>query len=197
MAHELEVAKRFTKVAQAASHGLDESGFRQTFAQCHSPIEQAFCLSLFQVQNVVAFDSQFSPKLLEKLLLIPTRIISVFPQHKILQFRADFLLVGTSQASAEPTFVIVECDGHDFHSEPKQIKYDQTRQNVLANTGFTVVRHTGSEIFSNPQQVIAKTLKPFANLGWKPDDAENVDNRILKQALNDLAVAAHTRTATR
>jgi very-short-patch-repair endonuclease len=183
-----EVERRLKRPDQAAS-----SGFAVAFGRCESPIEQAFCLEIFQVSGVKAIEGEFGPALLATAVSAP--VILVFGQQPILRFRADFLLVGLSPQSAEPRFVIVECDGEAYHTEREQTRRDAARQAALVATGFHVIRFTGAEIFRDPERVVKRTLLEFAGHGWKAATAAKwVSNANLLRALAELRAAAEVRT---
>ena len=47
--------------------------------------------------------------------------------------------------------IIVECDGHDYHERTKeQAAHDKERDRILTRAGYTVLRYTGSEIYTDP-----------------------------------------------
>jgi very-short-patch-repair endonuclease len=170
-----EIARAAGRYRAAIEQTLDASGngsgtgFRIALGRCESPIEQAYCLELFQVPNIVALPGDFDGAILSRFPTVSSRFILVFAQQPILRYRADFLLVGGSPLSAEPIFVIVECDGEDFHSAREQRRRDEARQRALHNTGFKVIRFWGSEIHREPQRVITNTLAQFQRQGWNPD----------------------------
>ncbi len=66
------------------------------------------------------------------------------PQVKIEGFRADFIL--THIPDVDLLKVVIELDGHDYHSSQDQRNYDTARDRVLLKTGWQVVRFTGSQI---------------------------------------------------
>ena len=69
----------------------------------------------------------------------------VFPQFPIGPYRADFALISSSG------FLVVECDGHDFHERTKeQAAHDRKRDRFMVADGWTVLRFTGSEIHRDP-----------------------------------------------
>lgn len=154
-------------VIDAARPTKSSTGFRIALARCESPIEQAYCLELFQVPGIQAVDGDFTGAVIAETSWYE-RLILVFAQQPIMQYRADFLLVGVSRLTAEPNFVIVECDGEAYHSAREQVRRDEFRQRTLQNTGFKVIRFTGSEIHQSPQRVIVRTIAAFANHGWNP-----------------------------
>lgn len=162
------------------------SGFKIAFNRCDSPIEQAFCLSLFQVPGIFAIEGDYRPSLARK--TPKNRGILVFAQNPILRFRADFLLVAMSPLKAEPAFLIVECDGEQYHSLQYDVDRDQARAEELRGTGFQIVRHTGREIYQDPRGVVARTLAALVSHGWGPDDARQwVDHEIVQRAFMELA----------
>ena len=55
-----------------------------------------------------------------------------------MKYRVDFFIPSKK--------VVVELDGHDFHSSPSQREYDAKRDRYLGKKGFRVVRFTGREI---------------------------------------------------
>lgn len=158
------------------------SGFRIAFARCESPIEQAFCLALFQVPGVFAIEGNFRPELAAH--RPKTRGVLVFAQNPIKRYRADFLLVALSPIRAEPAFLIVECDGEAFHSAAEDVIRDEAREQELRSTGFRIARHTGSEIHQGPSSVIDKTMACLTSHGWgKAEGKAWVNEAIIRRAM--------------
>ncbi len=148
----------------------DGKGFRYVRDRCESPIETVFALALFQVlivrgrtldrlQQVIASTSR-------------SERIYVFPQCPILEYRADFLLISKNVPRPNPPFLLVECDGRDYHS----IEKDEPRDRRLIEVGFEVVRFSGSNIYSFPELVVNEVLAHF----WLP--------RVVLPADFDLAI---------
>ena len=50
--------------------------------------------------------------------------------------------------------LVIECDGYNYHSSKEQMQYDYKRENDLKIAGFNVIRFTGSQIYSNPEECI-------------------------------------------
>jgi very-short-patch-repair endonuclease len=75
---------------------------------------------------------------------------TIRPQHKVGQYRIDFVIDGPSSRLA------VECDGEKYHG-PEQWDADRARQKVLERAGWTFVRIRGSAFYRNP----AKSLEPL------------------------------------
>jgi very-short-patch-repair endonuclease len=137
----------------------DETGFRSVFRRCESPIEQQFCLALFQVAGVRG-RVQFAASMLNG----PRDRLLVFAQHTLDRYRVDFLIVAPAASAAEPIFLVVECDG-GHHNEALQRAQDLRRQRAIEKIGFKLLRFTGREIFDDPRAVIGCTLEAC---GWDP-----------------------------
>lgn len=127
----------------------DETGFGKVFRRCDSPIEQQFCLALFQVEGVRGAPT-FHPRQLG-----PGPVYVVAQQELPLSktYRVDFLLVGDNDEQV----VIVECDGA-YHDEPEQRAKDADRQREIERLRVRVLRFTGRQIYEDPRRVIADTL---------------------------------------
>ncbi len=164
--------------------GQTDGGFNAAFSRCESPIEQAYCLTLFQVPGVSAIDGDFEPAALRHMNASMSRIF-VFAQQPIPPYRADFMLLGISPREAEPRFVIVECDGSDYHSGREQMRRDAHRQSCLEATGFKVIRFDGGMIYREPQTIVRRSLEPFAGFD-APARARGVDGGMLRKAFWEL-----------
>lgn len=161
------------------------SGFQTAFGRCESPIEQAYCLTLFQVPWIFAVSGDFHADLLAELPPCNRARIFVFAQQPVPPYRADFLLLGLSPDQAEPRFIIVECDGFAHHSKREHLERDQQRQAVLMQTGFKVVRFTGAMIYREPQTVVRRSLEPFDGFD-APARARGIDGWMLRRAFRQL-----------
>jgi len=62
-------------------------------------------------------------------------------QAKVGNFLCDFIFPAA--------MLIVECDGHDFHSTKEQLLADAKRDRILVRMGWTVVRYRGAEIHAD------------------------------------------------
>lgn len=84
--------------------------------------------------------------------------VFIKPQHKIGNYRADFLVY--SELSAYPQLpVLVELDGHEFHDKDKtQRAYEKSRDRFLVKQGYRVVHFTGSEVVADPHKVAFEVL---------------------------------------
>ncbi|MEG7571256.1 endonuclease domain-containing protein [Vibrio cholerae] len=59
-------------------------------------------------------------------------------KEKHARYRVDFIL--------RDARLIIELDGHAYHSSPEQLEKDAIRQRYLTRSGYTVIRFTGREI---------------------------------------------------
>jgi very-short-patch-repair endonuclease len=75
----------------------------------------------------------------------------VTPQHQIRQFRVDFAVVERR--------LVVELDGHDYHSTKEQRGADASRDRILTGWGWTVLRYTGSEIHSDVHACVGEVAQ--------------------------------------
>ena len=84
----------------------------------------------------------------------------LYPQAEIKvedkTYRVDFVLYGDILGNKK---VVVECDGHEWHSSKRQIAYDNQRQRDLENKGIIVIRFSGTEIFNDEIKCVYETLK--------------------------------------
>lgn len=62
------------------------------------------------------------------------------------RYRVDFLL--------KDARLIVELDGHDYHSTKVQLENDAIRQRYLSRAGYTVIRFTGREVNRDPKKCV-------------------------------------------
>lgn len=78
---------------------------------------------------------------------------TIFPQAVIGSYRVDFLACVRHAMGDRrlERFIVVECDGHDFHHASKaQVERDKGRDRFFAREGMLVMRFAGSEIYRNP-----------------------------------------------
>lgn len=79
--------------------------------------------------------------------------IDVTLQTGVGPYRVDFLFDDHSVPNLRQ-FIVVECDGHDFHEKTKeQARHDKKRDRYFTALGWKVLRFTGSEIFNDPEEV--------------------------------------------
>lgn len=79
----------------------------------------------------------------------------VYQQASINRFRVDILIHDCTLPfdHTHPKWIVVECDGHDFHERTKeQARRDRQRDRFMQSLGYRVLRFTGSEIFGDPER---------------------------------------------
>lgn len=65
-----------------------------------------------------------------------------------------------SGIQAKTAWIAVECDGHSFHERTKeQAASDRSRDRMLAEGGWTVLRFTGSELYANPSGCVEEFVR--------------------------------------
>lgn len=77
------------------------------------------------------------------------------PQMKIGGYRVDFSL--TDIPGVDLLKIVIELDGHDYHSTPAQRNHDTARDRTLLKGGWQVVRFTGSQINRNVEGCVLET----------------------------------------
>lgn len=88
--------------------------------------------------------------------------IQIVPQVSIpkTRYTADFLVRFWRHSQNKWEYIVVECDGHDFHERTKeQATHDKKRDRDLTELGYKVLRFTGSEIWKNPFQCVQSVLR--------------------------------------
>lgn len=86
------------------------------------------------------------------------QIFSYSPQVKIGKYVVDFVV----KIDTVDDKYIIECDGHDFHEKTKeQVKYDKQRERFLVNSGYKVLRYSGSEIYGKYEEIIDELFSVF------------------------------------
>jgi very-short-patch-repair endonuclease len=69
------------------------------------------------------------------------------------RYRVDFLF--------KDARLIVELDGHAYHSTKEQLENDAIRQRYLSRAGYTVIRFTGREINRNPTACVTEVRQIY------------------------------------
>jgi very-short-patch-repair endonuclease len=120
--------------------------------QCESPIEQILLAAMFVDHDCMEFDVVFLGKDEPNIRFHRDETIYVYQQAKVGEYRADFLIHDCSVPAEiqQSRWMIVECDGHDFHERTKeQARRDKKRDRFFQSLGFKVLRFTGSEIWAD------------------------------------------------
>lgn len=92
-------------------------------------------------------DLQESPleDLLYSALSSNTKALMI-PQFSIGNYRADFAIPSKK--------VVIEVDGHDYHSSPEQKLHDSKRDRFMVSQGWRVLRFTGREVYHDVEAVV-------------------------------------------
>lgn len=130
-----------------------------------SPIEEAMLLGLIHLSTLlpnvgVGREPAFAGR--------GGRTAIITTQEPIGEYRSDFL-VSVFKEGKPVGRIVLECDGHQFHERSKeQVARDRSRDRMMTNDGYTVLRFTGSEIFNRPDEVLADVIKAILN-AWARD----------------------------
>lgn len=155
------------KLVEAAVDDLLAAAHRRFDATEGTPIERIFetGLHLFygvsRVQGVRA-SFQRADFSLEEMPSRGDRFRSAdiwyWTQYPVLDWKVDFVL-GKRGNDDRPHFVVVECDGHDFHERTKeQAAKDRSRDRRLQDAGFRIHRYTGHELYKQPYECVSQAL---------------------------------------
>lgn len=122
---------------------------------CESPIEESFLDAV--VARAVA--RQITAVALVGDCAYP--VTEVFPGDRLLMircqaqwrsYRFDFALELVDRSLAGSGPLVVECDGHAYHERTKeQAKRDRARDRTIQESGASIFRFTGSEIYADAQ----------------------------------------------
>lgn len=121
-------------------------------SECYEPISQNYVVERkTPKQDAEAVThSPVEAMLYEAVAKLPGQPIRLTPQFKRQRCRHDFLITGTK--------IIVEVDGHNYHSTKKQRAADAERDREAMLDGYTTIRFTGSEVYHAPVKCAEKLL---------------------------------------
>jgi len=128
-----------------------------------TPIEGLLLAALYKDHDLFDFTVHFAGIVDEPIESVCGTVV-IYQQEKVSPYRVDFLIDYSSSTNAERRrWVIVECDGHDFHERTKeQARRDRARDRFFQSKGCRVLRFTGSKIWANPEECAAEI---WAQLG--------------------------------
>jgi len=95
----------------------------------------------------------------------------IFTQHRVpygkTEYQIDFAI---------PTLKLgIEADGETFHSSPKQVASDKSRDAKLNQLGWTILRFTDEEIEEKIERVMSTIVK---NIMQKESSLKNIQKTI-------------------
>lgn len=153
----IDAAKRAPDISVEMSMGM---------VRCQSPIEQDFLVALWALGAISGRVDVFvcgSPELLAAKAR-ETRNALICPQMPVSRMHVDFL-IALPTLIGDQGYLVVECDGHEFHEKTKeQAVRDKRRDRVLAAEGMRVIRYAGSEVFADPVGCALNTHEIMASM---------------------------------
>jgi very-short-patch-repair endonuclease len=125
------------------------------FQKCESPIEKLMCLAFFDTEGrITPMLSNYSWDDVENAgnkLGLPVTML--WGQQKILAYRVDFMIARYNPETWFSRRLVIECDGHEFHSSFAMQRYDAIRDRAIKPFVGGIVRITGSEIYRSAQSI--------------------------------------------
>ncbi len=119
------------------------------YSECKSPIEILFKF---------AFDTLYIFNLKE---FSKIQIYSqVEIKNKGKKYIVDFIMEYPDDLETDYQ-MIIECDGHEYHSTKEQIEKDHERQNILEDAGYGFIRFSGTELYKDPIKCAKTAIKKF------------------------------------
>jgi very-short-patch-repair endonuclease len=170
-----ELEKCAVSIAQSAYDNERAIIVSGVLPYCESDIERLFAMRLYTSLFASIYSSKFFScrqvpwretyvNLEEwvRWLRIKTTdigIVSVFMQAPIGDYRVDFLLAGLVETTGSIHWLVVECDGHDFHEKTKeQVARDRARDRFITEQGLPIMRFTGREIWADPEACVGQAV---------------------------------------
>lgn len=104
--------------------------------------------------------------------------IEFYPQHEVLinnkKYRLDIaIFLITKYYQTDEIYITkkiaIECDGYDYHKQPKKFKEDKIRERALKANGWKeVLRYSGSEIYEigDDQNKIKHNFEEILDVFW-------------------------------
>lgn len=152
----MEFGERFDEYVKTAAEGVAvryEEEIYSLCRRCESPIEALLLAAMRNLSEIGGRGYQFC--LTDKPDPVPAfdENAFIYTQVCVGEYRADILIhdVTLPLDLREPRWMIVECDGHEYHERTKeQARRDKKRDRFFTAKGFKVFRFTGSEIWADP-----------------------------------------------
>jgi len=86
----------------------------------------------------------------------PAGCMMLVAQFELLRFRYDFAL--RFRGSPDP-FLLIECDGKQFHSSPEQIANDRRKDECALKHGVHLIRLKGGDIHYRIEKCVAEVVQ--------------------------------------
>lgn len=135
---------------------------------CESPIEQ-YLLPWLVAQEYYPFEHRPALLLPSELGAHVQTTAAVVPQLAIGRFRADFAIAVSGNGALR--FLIVECDGAEFHQGEENQAKDRERDAIITTDRrvFGIIRITGSDIYRNPENCARRVAERLRET-WRFSD---------------------------
>lgn len=153
-------AREIIEAAAARAAELVMADYEVAAERCESPIERILVAQFLDPDFGMDWDLTrrellFPPSgSIDNVAAPPLDGLFLWPQIKIGAFRVDFIVGSYSKRHEAFRYVIIECDGHDFHERTKeQAQRDKARDRYITGLGHRILRFTGSEIYRDPRKV--------------------------------------------
>lgn len=124
---------------------------------------------------------------LKKEIQSNTFIVYLSSQQEVGSYTVDFIL-STEGFVCDIVNLVIEIDGHDFHEKTKeQAGRDKRRDREISKYDYTVIRFTGSEVYTNAIKCVQESLDILITLvyerfakyeSWYIDEAKHFNKVI-------------------
>ncbi len=142
--------------AERAARAWEDRG-AELILQTESPIEGLLLGALYKDHDLHDFTVHFAGCVNDPVESVCGTVF-IYQQATIAPYRVDFLIDDSSSPNAaQRRWIVIECDGHDFHERTKdQVRRDRARDRFLQSKGCRVLRFTGSEIWADAEACAAE-----------------------------------------
>jgi len=134
---------------------------------CESPIEEMFLLSFLSRAGDLEQECVLV-KETDEYFILDNNTIAVMPQFPIWPYRVDFMLCW-KPPDKEIDFLIVECDGQEFHSSANNSEKDAFRDRELRKVA-NVVRFPGPRLWKHSRDCASEVLRLMGKCDAKQDN---------------------------
>lgn len=89
--------------------------------------------------------------------------VQITPQHKVENFRADFIIYYFPELSEtkeeDIKKILIECDSQEFHERTEiERRYEKKRDRFFQSKGYKTFHYTGAEIVKDPMNVAVEII---------------------------------------
>ena len=131
------------------------------FRKCESEIEKLLYVSLWSAgvwRDHISIEDHDTLEALRQAECSPSLPI-LSPQIRVGRYRVDFMIRVAGYPGDDDTFIVIECDGYEFHERTKeQAQRDKARDRALIADGIQVIRFTGSEVWQRAGECAEEIL---------------------------------------